>query len=237
VFLDPQALGAYLGQQIAAALIAQGVPAQQAAATANAAAPQLAAGLAVVPVGTVAMTNGRLAGSPDIIYSYRSHRQRLSYGGGEVACDVLMTDRWSAAATYSRVTKGTFSDISTAPGVPLRLNAPQNKGSLGVAYDNQARGARFETRGRYTDAFAVNSGVYVTGVPNTLAAGRTYVYPAVAARTVLDAGFSLRLPSTLGGGNASWSLDATNLLNSYAPTFIGVPSIGRLVMTRIRFRM
>lgn len=130
LFLDPQTLGNFLAQEIAAALIAQGMPQAQAQATAAGAAPALAAGLAAVPVATVALSNPRLANNSDIIYTYRNLDRKIRYGGVDVGLDIGLSERWRLGATYSRVSKSTFPEIETSPGVPLRLNAPQNKGSV-----------------------------------------------------------------------------------------------------------
>jgi hypothetical protein len=39
----------------------------------------------------------------------------------------------------------------------------------------------------------------------------------------------------LGGRNALWALNVTNLLNNERPTFAGVPAIGRLAITRLQY--
>ena len=237
LFFDPQSLGAYLVQQLTAALVAQGMPQAQAQATATAAAPALAGGLAAVPLATVALSNQRLANNSDIIYTYRNLSQKIRYGGIDVGLEATLAPRWRLGATYSYMTKSTFPNIETSPGVPLRLNAPQNKGSLGLDYGDLASLVQWQTRVRYTDGFAVNSGVYSTGIdyPSPGTAGTTYRYPPVPTRMLVDASVSMPLPSS--GGRAAWSIIGTNLLNAYAPTFVGVPGIGRSVLTRIRYTL
>ena len=235
LFFDPQSLGAYLAQQLTAALMAQGMPQAQAQATAAAAAPPLAAGLAAVPLATVALSNPRLANNSDIIYTYRNLDRKIEYGGIDVGLEAALTSRWRLGATYSYITKSNFPDIETSPGVPLRLNAPQNKGSLTLDYGGMSSLIQVQPRLRYTDGFAVNSGVYSTGIdyPAPGVAGTTYRYTPVPPRTLVD----LTVAVPLSGGRWAWSIIGTNLLNAYAPTFVGVPGIGRSVLTRIRYVM
>jgi iron complex outermembrane receptor protein len=79
-------------------------------------------------------------------------------------------------------------------------------------------GLSFELRGRYGNAFPVNSGVYVGNVP---------------VNAFLDAQFSWRLP--FPGQSVTWSITGTNILDNKRVTFIGTPEIGRLVMTRVQY--
>jgi outer membrane receptor for ferrienterochelin and colicins len=235
-FMDPTTLGQYLYTTIYNGLRAQGMSDPQAQATAAAAAPPITSGLAQVPVGTVTFNNARLATNSDILFTYRNVDKTIALWGTDLGFDLPVTDRFSLAGTYSAVSKTTFDDVDGGAGQPLRLNAPQHKASLTGRFDDARSGVRLEVRGRYADAFLVNSGVYASGVtyPSPGAVG-TYTYPGVPASTLLDAGVTYQLPWVRG--RASWSLNGTNLLNSYAPTFIGVPAIGRLVMTRLTFTM
>lgn len=239
VFMEPTSLGAYLGASIAQALIAQGMPAAQAQATAAAAAQQLTPNLARVPVGTVTFDNEKLANRPDVVFTYRNLDETISLWGVDLGFDQTLTNRFSLEGTYSYVNKSSFDEIKDAGG-PLRINAPQNKGSLTLRYDDQPRNFKTELRARYSEGFAVNSGVYASGV-NFARPGQAcvangtgcYQYPAVPTATLLDAGFTLNLPQF--GKGASWSVTATNLLNNRVPTFVGVPSLGLLVMTRLQY--
>jgi iron complex outermembrane receptor protein len=243
VFLEPTSLGAYLGAQITAALMAQGMPQAQAQATAAAAAPAIAAGLAKVPVGTVTFDDPKLANRPDVMFTYRNVDKAISLWGIDVGIDHSLTERFSVEGTYSYVNKESFPDIDGGGGQPLRLNAPKNKGTLTGHFNDDRRGIRAELRARYADGFAVNSGVYTSGVyfsrPGVLCnqAAPTdaacYQYDAVPSSTVWDAGFSVRVRK-LGEG-ASIAVNATNLLNDPTPTFVGVPAMGRMIMTRLQY--
>jgi iron complex outermembrane receptor protein len=240
VFFEPTSLGTYLGTQITAALVAQGVPLAQAQATATAAAQQLTPILAGVPVGTVTFDNAKLANRPDVMFTYRNVDKTISLWGVDVGFDQTLTRWLSLEGTYSYVNKSTFDDISDPGSGPLRLNAPKNKGSLTLRFDDAARNFKSELRARYTEGFAVNSGVYASDV-NFALPGQTcldtgagcYHYNPVPTATLIDAGFTLDLPRIAKG--ASWSVNATNLLDHRVPTFVGVPSLGLLVMTRLQY--
>jgi iron complex outermembrane receptor protein len=141
-----------------------------------------------------------------------------------------MLDRgWSIAATYSNLNKNVFTD---APGAtvnnPLAANTPKHRATATVRYENQVKGYSAEVRGRYADAFPVNSGVF-----NSYNIGTPVPYPPVPVNALLDAGFSWVLPVA---GSPRWSLNATNLLDNKVPTFVGVPAIGRLIMTRVQYQ-
>ena len=235
-FMDPTTLGQFLATTIYNGLRAQGMSDAQAQATVTATAPAITGAIAQIPVGTITFDNARVGNNSDILFTYRNVDKTISLYGADLAIDQSITDRLSLAATYSWMSKTTFPEIDGGANQPLRANSPQNRASLTATWDDARRGLRFELRGRYSDAFAVNSGVYATGVsyPRPGATG-TYTYPGVPSSTLIDAGFTLR-PSW-ARGNASWSINATNLLNRPAPTFIGVPAIGRMILTRLSYTL
>jgi iron complex outermembrane receptor protein len=74
----------------------------------------------------------------------------------------------------------------------------------------------------------VNSGVFIS-YGNPVGSVR---YDPVPVNALLDAGFSWVLPVS---GSPRWSLNATNLLDNKVATFVGVPKIGRLIMTRLQY--
>jgi outer membrane receptor for ferrienterochelin and colicins len=57
-------------------------------------------------------------------------------------------------------------------------------------------------------------------------------YPGVPVNAFLDVGFSWVLPVA---GAPRWSLNGTNLLNNPVASFVGVPKIGRMLMTRVSY--
>ncbi|HEX6250225.1 MAG TPA: TonB-dependent receptor, partial [Gemmatimonadaceae bacterium] len=218
-FMDPTTLGAY----IAGILTAQ---AQQGRVPAAAVAP-LTQGftttLAQVPVGTVVPDqpgvdpNVALTNRTDLVFTYRNIDQSINLWGSDLAIDLSLNQLWSLIGTYSYINKTTFPEVQSGVDV-LRLNAANHKGSLTTRYRNELTGWGAELRGRYVNAFPVNSGVYVGEVP---------------VNAFLDASVSYRLP--LVGRGAMISLSGTNILDNKRNSFIGVPEVGRMLMTRLQY--
>jgi iron complex outermembrane receptor protein len=228
VLFNGQQLGQYLGPQIAGALIAAGVPAALAQAQAAALAPGFAQVMAKVPVGAAAF-NSPLYSQPYLVFSYQNSPGHVNVYGFDVAADFLLPQGWSLATTYSNLNKNVYADAPGAtPANPLAANTPKHRATATLRYDNQEHGYGVEVRGRYADAFPVNSGVFNSyGLP----AG-SLPYPPVPVNAFLDAGFSWVLPVN---GAPRWSLNATNLLDNRVASFVGVPKIGRMIMTRIAY--
>jgi iron complex outermembrane receptor protein len=229
VLFNPQQLAAFLGNGIAQGLIAAGQSPAVAAATAQAAAAALTPLMAAIPVGATAFTNS-LDDQPYLVFSYQKATGSINVNGIDLATDIILDRGWSVAATYSNLGKNVFPDAPGATAAnPLAANTAKHRATTTVRYENQLRGWSAEVRGRYTDAFPVNSGVFNSyGLP--LGSVR---YPPVPVNALLDAGFSWVLPVA---GSPRWSLNATNLLDNKVPTFVGVPAIGRLIMTRVQYQ-
>jgi len=261
VFFDPTTLGGYLGTNIASRLVTQfGLPPATAAAIAGAAAPAITANAARAPLGVVTF-DSPIASATDVIATYQTINKTIDIQGVDVGFDYIFSPRWSVAATYSWVSDVIFNDVKDAQGNALALNAPDNKATLTARWNDEIRGLSLETRGRYANAFPVNSGVYSStrsftapsvlnpNVPDgtyTTAPGSTtacssqaptacvYTYPGVPVNMFLDLGFSWRLP-VRGTQQITWSLNGTNILDNKRPTFAGVPEIGRMIMTRLQY--
>jgi iron complex outermembrane receptor protein len=217
-FIDPATLAAHIAgvltaQAQAGRVAPQAIPALTTAfATAIASAP---VGTVLPDVGGVDPANG-LTNSADLIFTYRNVDQKINLWGSDMALDYLLTDKVTLIGTYSYVSDGVFPDIPA--GVDsLRLNAPRHKGSFTTRYHDEVRGLTGELRGRYTDAFKVNSGVYVGAVP---------------VNALIDANVAYRL--RVMGRQAMIGVSGTNLLNEEVPTFVGVPAVGRMLMTRLQ---
>jgi outer membrane receptor for ferrienterochelin and colicins len=211
-FLDPVTLGAAIG----AALTAQAQAGRVPAAAVQPLATQFTTALAQVPVGTVG-PNSPLANTPSLFFSYRNIDETIDYTGVDLALDYLLTDRVTLIGTYSWVSDVVFPDIVNGPDT-LTLNSPDNKATVTTRYRDEARGFSVELRGRYANAYPVNSGVYVGAVP---------------VNAFLDASFSWHLP--VPGQNLMWSVTGTNITDNKRITFIGTPRIGRMIMTRLQY--
>jgi len=208
--------GASLGQAIGAALAAEAQAGRVPVAAVAPLATALTTQLAQVPVGTV-VPDSPLADTPSLFFSYRNIDKTIDYSGIDLAIDYILTDRVTVIGTYSWVSDVLFPEMSNGPDT-LTLNSPDNKATLTARYRDEVSGLSFELRGRYANAFPVNSGVYVGNVP---------------VNAFLDAQFSWRLP--IPGQSVTWSITGTNILNNKRVTFIGTPEIGRLVMTRVQY--
>ena len=232
VFYDGAGLGAYLGQNIAARLIAAGMPPAQAVATAAAAAGALTPLMAALPLGTVAFTNTRLAGDQRLIATYQNATGTVDVHGIDLAVDYQMGDNWLVAGTYSNLSRNVFPEIGGNLS-PLMSNSPKNRGSLSARYVNDASGFSTDYTVRWMDAFPVNSGLLNSlGSPPNPAG--TALYPPVSSQTMIDAGFSWRLPLNTAQ-KLTWSVSISNLLDLKAATFAGTPPVGRMVLTRLKY--
>jgi outer membrane receptor for ferrienterochelin and colicins len=233
VFADSTTMVAYF----AAALTPAVTPvAGSAAAPAVAldAAKQLAAQFMVVPLGMITFNDTAFA-KPNFIYAtYRSSTQEVKVNGADVALDYVLTPRIRLAGTASWVSQLVFNDVTSSNDLPLMLNAPDRRGAVSALYHDDRAGWSVEGRARYFAAYPVNSGVYATdhtfkdgpGTPPS-----EYTYEPVKASTTFDALASMRLPFRA----AQLSINAENLFNQPYRTFPGVPTLGRLITSRLRF--
>jgi outer membrane receptor for ferrienterochelin and colicins len=234
-FMVPTSLASYMQPRIQAILQGAGFPAAQASATATAMANGLSNGFAPVPMGTVTFDNARLAPGADVIATYRRIDKEIELWGTDLSLDYLLTDAVTLIGTYGYASTVVFDDVLDPRNAPLTLNAPGHKASLTARYASSIRRVGGEIRGRYTDGFPVNSGVYSSygTFPSPNAGGTPYTYETVPVNMLLDAGVNYRF--MFGGRNALWALNVTNLLNNERPTFAGVPSIGRMAVTRLQY--
>src|SRR5687768_1019746 len=190
VFMNGNALGAYIGSQLAgffptigvpaaaaaqvAALLAGSLPGSNPTATCTPTAP------AGCPVGVVNFDTPN-AGN-DVIVAYRSYSKPLYLLGSDVGAELLLDGGFSVQGTYSWVNKKTFSKARLGTREDVSLNAPAQKHSFAIHYRGVENGWGAELRERHVDAF--NTLVFVGG--------------PVDAYTLVDAGISYR-PAFLNG--------------------------------------
>lgn len=232
VFFDPGAttspngLIGYLGQQMGPVLAANGVPAPAIPAVLSSWIGG-ATGLGALPVGALNFDNP-IYDQTYLVFTYQNATGQVDVRGLDVAVDYLFNDMYSVEATYSKLSRNVFAD---APGAsvanPLAANTPKHRATLTLRRVDEAKGMNMELRGRYMDAFPVNSGVL-----NSYNIGTPTRYDPVPVNMFLDAGFSWRLPVAQ---NIRWSLNVQNLLNNEVPSFAGVAPVGRLATTRVQY--
>ena len=116
----------------------------------------------------------------------------------------------------------------------VTLNAPRWKGGLSLDYDNDDTGLFGQVRMRYNDEFPVNSGVYIGtrclnkpgDTPNPLQED------CVDSYTLFDVNLGYRLPMVRG---ATLNVLVNNLLDEGYRPFPGSPTLGRMVIARIKY--
>lgn len=212
VFLDPGTTAAFLTERLTPLVLNGTLTTEQLQGIVT----QLTTGLAQVPIGTIAPDQ---AGAPDILLAYRNFGS-IDLWGADFAAEVLLTDVLSLKGTYSWVSEecfdfdenGTCEDL-----LDVALNAPQNKGSIGLRYRDVSRGLSAEAQARFVSEFVMNSGVYVG---------------TVDSYALLDANVEYHLPWAPG---AAIGVTAYNLLNNEHREFIGAPELGRIVMARLKW--
>ena len=230
VLYDPATLGAYLGAQITAGLVAGGMPLAQAQATAAQAAPALTRVMAALPQGTIALNNAKLAGDQSIIATYTNGIGTVDVHGVDVAIDYQMDDNWMFAATYSHQGKIVFPEIGGAVN-PLMSNSPKHRATGTIRHTDETSGFTWELGARYSDTFPVNSGLLNSlGSPPNPAG--TVLYPDVPTQFLVDFSASWRLPIAQ---KVTWSLNIQNINDQRVPTFVGTAPIGRLMVTRLAY--
>ncbi len=208
VFLTGQSIATFLTTR----LVGAGVP----QANAQALATTLATTLAQVPLGTVAPDQRPAS---DLMLTYRNFGD-VNLWGSDLGFELLATDKVSFNGSFSWVSKQCLdvnNDGSCYGTSDVALNAPTKKGSFGVRFDDKVSGISVGGRVRATDAFPMNSGVYV---------GKVDSY------TVLDANVAYKLPFASG---AMVSLTVNNVFNKLHQEFIGAPQMGRIALAKLQY--
>lgn len=226
VFFDPAALGAYLGNPatgITAALAGNGVPAGAIPTVIT----NWVTTLAGLPTGALNFDNP-IYDKTYLVFTYQNAKGQVDVRGIDLAADYIMNDMYTIEATYSQLSRNVWADASGATAAnPLTANTPKHRASLTVRRTDEARGMTLEARGRYADAFDVNSGVF-----NSYNVGTPVRYPSIPVNAFLDLGFSWKLPVAQ---NVRWSLNVQNVLGNEVQSFVGVAPVGRFATTRVSY--
>jgi hypothetical protein len=224
VFVNPLAFGPELqptADATAAALEAQGVPADQAQAEAQRVTTEILSALAFIPIGVVSPE--QIANDTDVILTYRNFG-KLSVNGLDLAFSYYLDRRWTLTGNYSYVTRSGFNPFERPNQVVWRnldgisdvsLNAPGNKANLTVRYADRGHGLDAELRYRYTEGFPMISGVHVGDLESY---------------TLFDVNVAYELPWSAG---TSASLSVSNLLDNRHREFADAPRLGRMVLARV----
>jgi iron complex outermembrane receptor protein len=185
-----------------------------------------------VPLATVVPHNTPLTDRPDIFLTYRNFGE-VNLLGTDIAVDYILNNYFSLAATASFSNKDFFTREEVAregeaEGLSdIAINAPKAKGSVTGRFRDERRGWSAEASWRSLKGFPINSGVYVTQLNPDGTRERIPSY------NVVDAQVSYRFG--LGGRTATFSLIANNVLDRPYQTFVGVPSLGRTLISRLSY--
>ncbi len=212
LFLDPATTAAYIAQQLGP-LAASGVP----AAAIQGLVTALTTAYAQIPIGTVVPDQ---FDDSTVLVAYRNFGD-VSYWGADLSAQMLVSDRVSMTASYSRVSKDCFDanndgTIDCGGNLDIALNASQNKGSFGIRFDDERSGLTLDGKARFQAEFPMNSGVYVG---------------TVDGYALFDANVAYQLPFY---PSATVGITASNLLNNVHREFVGAPMLGRLILTRVQ---
>ncbi len=224
LILNPTQLAQFLVPRLTAAFIVAGLPAAQAQATATA----IATGMAQIPGGVVSSAQVNAAGA-DLLVTYRNFG-KVDLNGIDLAATALLSDQWQLGVTASFVSDDFFRVPLSGVDQIVALNAPKAKGSANLTYRNTLRGLNAELRVRYQDEFPANSAGYV-GLKCIDRSDTALQGDCVQSYTLVDLTAGYRLPVA----GTSVQLSISNLFDQDYQSFIGVPSIGRMALLRLRY--
>ena len=228
LLLNGPQLGAYLVPRFMADL---GMSQAQATATATALiGNQDSPGLATIPVGVISSEDVDARGG-QLLVTYVNVDETIELWGTDVSATALLGNEFQLSGSVSFMSEDVFE---TENAGLVTLNAPKWKGTLAMDYDNDDTGLFGQVRMRYSDAFPVNSGVYI-GTRCLNEPGEPI--PAlqeecVDSYTLFDVNVGYRLPWVRG---ATLNVLVNNLLDADYRPFPGTPTIGRMVIARIKY--
>ncbi|MEX1257992.1 MAG: TonB-dependent receptor [Gemmatimonadota bacterium] len=186
----------------------------------------IAAGLAAVPLGVVSSPDVNANGA-QLLATYTNVDDELELWGLDLSATFLLTDLWAVSGSASFVSDDAFE---TDRGEIVVLNAPKEKGSLAVKYDDSVRGIFGEVRARFSGGFPASSGVYEATA--CLPDAPAVTEPCVESFTLVDLNLAYDVPALPG---ASIQLSVQNLLGEAYRSFPGVPEIGRMGLLGVRY--
>jgi len=210
VFID----GGSVARFLVGRLVQAGIPQHFAEPIAQ----QLAATAAQVPVGTVAPDQ---RSDHALLLSYPTFGEGgFHWYGLDLGMEFIASDRLTLTGSFSHVSQSCFDvdEDEVCPGpADVSLNAPRNKLSFGMRWENPLAGTFFSARVRSRDGFFMDSGVYEGEVDPF---------------TVLDLGLGYRVPGFTG---FIVSLTVNNALGDEHREFVGAPEIGRLALLKLLY--
>ncbi len=211
-FINGANMAAYLTQYFTAVLLQQGLPLAAAQATAQQIGTNVGTSLGGLPLGVV--TPNEALSRDAVILTYRNFGT-VNFYGIDLGFDYLLNDSFRLMGNYSYMSKDKWLAIDNNPDLNVFLNAPQNKFSLGLNYDNRQSKWDGGVKFRYIDGFPIQSGIYTTFNSTT---GQ---FDTIDSYYSLDVNMGYNITK---GVRASFNVN--NLTNNKKPQFAGTPDIG-----------
>jgi outer membrane receptor for ferrienterochelin and colicins len=181
-----------------------------------------------IPLGTVVPTNSKLTERPDIFLTYRNFG-KVTLWGSDLALDYVVGSHLSLSGSYSYVNKDFFPRTEVNGPTDIALNASKSKGSATIGWRDDVHRWSAEARVRAVKGFPINSGVYFTD-PDPADPGKRL---PIDSYGVLDLQGTWRPP--VGARNLLISANLQNVANKHYATFVGVPNLGRLFLTKLTY--
>ena len=189
-------------------------------------------GMAEIPLAVVS-SNDVEGSAANLLVTYVNAGDVDMYGA-DFAVKAFLTDRWTASATASFVTDNYFdvNDGEVEGGInSISLNAPKAKGSVSLAYRDARRGLNAEARVRITGGFPAESAGFVGTECVTGPTGALFEEPCVEGFQLVDLTLGYKIPRS----QATLQISVSNLFDSAYRSFVGVPTVGRLLIARVRY--
>lgn len=197
----------------------------------DARAEQIADGMSGLPVAVTSAPEVNAEGA-DLLATYINFGD-ISLYGADLTATYLLTDQWQVGLGGSLVSDDYFIE----EGRLIALNAPDLKATGRLGYRNPDAGFNGEVRARYTSEFPVNSAPFaatqcIAGVEGASALpSGSITSPCMEPYTIVDLTLGYELPWVAG---TSVQLVMNNVLDTEYRSFVGVPSVGRFTMLRLR---
>lgn len=186
----------------------------------------VAAAMAPIPIGVVSSDQVGAQGA-DLIASYRNVDE-FNLWGADFAFKAFVTDKLTLSGMYSHMSKD-YIKVNNAS--PISLNAPKDKGSLGIAYRDVSSGFNISGRMRFSSGFPAVSAAGTGTACITGGTGGIFEQDCVESFTIADFGAGYEVPNT----RATLQVSVSNVFNKGYRSFAGVPSIGRFAMVRVKY--
>lgn len=227
VFLNGQALGGYLIPRFMQDLgMSQAQATQLAMGLIGSA---TSTGLATIPVGVISSSQIDANGA-QLLMTYVNVDESIDLWGTDWSARALLRSNVSVAASVSTVSEDVFRTQSA--GV-VTLNAPKLKGTVSADYTPES-GVFGEVRARFSEGFPVNSGVYIGTrcLPENAASTNPLLEDCVSAYTLFDLNVGYKVPQFRG---ATIGVNVNNVLDEAYRPFPGAPTMGRMVIARVKY--